>query len=474
MNKLPQPLKATISFVIASTITQGLTLLSTPLFVRIMSPEEMGIVTNFNSWSVLLGIVINMVLYANSYVIAINEYPNQKYEYTSCALFVSMFSAIIFLLLYKAFPLVFENAFHLNTRLMYLMCIGFIFLPATNFWLTLQRYEYKYVSVLIVSVVSAFLGIGLSIGAVLYAGKSGTSAAEARLFGTYLVNVAIGIVFTIYLFGKGKKIWNKEFYKFIIVVNTPMIIHSLAKNILDVSDRVMIASLVGNAEAGIYGTLYSISTLIMILWNAINMGITPYMFSQLNEIDKCKESLKAFINILLEAFFIFSIVFVLVSPEIIKLFTSADYVKAINIVPPIISGCFITAVYSLMGNILLYNKKTTSVMKATVIAGLVNVFLNRILIPVFGYHAAAYTTIAGYIVLCFVLYLSIRKINNKTSDFFDFKFAFIIITSNLILSGIIIILYPYPLVRYSIVIAVFLLAIYKRHILFQIVKKLKK
>lgn len=474
MSRLPKPLKATISFVIASTITQGLTLLATPLFVRIMSPEQIGIVTNFNSWTVLIGIIVNMVLYTNSYVIAINEYPKQKYQYTSCALFLSMISACLFLILYIFFPVMFESAFHINTRLMYLMCVGFIFLPATNFWLALQRYEYNYISVLIVSVLSAVFAIGLSIGAVFYARESGTSTAEARLFGTYLVNVVIGGIFTVYILGKGKCIWNKEFYKFILIVNTPMIVHSLAKNILDVSDRVMITSLVGNAEAGIYGTLYSISTLIMIIWNAINMGITPYMFSQLNEIEKCKESLKKFINILLEIFFIFSLVFVLVSPEIIKIFTVDDYVEAINVVPPIISGCFITAVYSLMGNVLLYNKKTVSVMKATIIASIVNVILNRIFIPVFGYHVAAYTTIVGYIVLCISLYLSIRKIKNKTADFFDFQFATKIIILNVILSCMIIILFRYLLIRYGIVILVLGMMIYKRNRIFQILSTVKK
>lgn len=368
----------------------------------------------------------------------------------------------------------FESAFHINTRLMYLMCVGFIFLPATNFWLALQRYEYNYISVLIVSVLSAVFAVGLSIGAVFYARESGTSTAEARLFGTYLVNVVIGVIFTVYILGKGKCIWNKEFYKFILIVNTPMIVHSLAKNILDVSDRVMITSLVGNAEAGIYGTLYSISTLIMIIWNAINMGITPYMFSQLNEIEKCKESLKKFINILLEIFFIFSLVFVLVSPEIIKIFTVDDYVEAINVVPPIISGCFITAVYSLMGNVLLYNKKTVSVMKATIIASIVNVILNRIFIPVFGYHVAAYTTIVGYIVLCISLYLSIRKIKNKTADFFDFQFATKIIILNVILSCMIIILFRYLLIRYGIVILVLGIMIYKRNRIFQILSMVKK
>ena len=62
---LPKQVKATIAFTLANTITQGLTLIVTPIFVRIMSTSEIGIVTNFNSWATLLGIVVNMMLYAN-------------------------------------------------------------------------------------------------------------------------------------------------------------------------------------------------------------------------------------------------------------------------------------------------------------------------------------------------------------------------------------------------------------------------
>lgn len=470
MIKLPKQLKATIAFVIASTINQGLTLLVTPIFVRIMSTEEIGIITNFNSWTTLISIIVNMVLYSSSYMIAMNEFPNKRYQYTSCALFVSMFSTIIFFIIYYIFSDIFENILHISKNLIYLMCLGFMFLPATNFWLTMERYKYNYINVLIVSVLSATIATLFSLYAVFYAQKNSLNSAEARLFGTYFINILIGILFSVYIFFKGKKIWDKEFYKFIAVVNSPMIIHSLAKNTLDISDRVMISALIGNSEAGIYGTLYSISTLVMIIWNSINISITPYMFSKMNKIDTSLFILKRFIKILLISFFMFSTIFTLIVPEIIKVFTTEEYFKAINIIPPIISGCFITSIYSLIGNILLYNKKTTSIMKATVLASIINILLNRIFIPFFGYQAAAYTTIIGYITLSISLYLSTQEISNKTSKCFDLYFAICIIIFNIVTNFLLIFLYPYRNIRYGIAIIIIFILIFNKKKFFNFLK----
>ncbi len=448
---LPKQVKATIAFTLANTITQGLTLIVTPIFVRIMSTSEIGIVTNFNSWATLLGIVVNMMLYGNSYVIAINEYPNEKDQYTSCALFISMISTIVFFAIYCIAPSTFQRLLGVERNLIILMFVGFMFLPATLMWLARQRFEYKYISVLLVSVGAAICATGLSVISVLYADTFGVDKASARLYATYFINVLVGVFFTIRIYAKGKSVINKRFIKFIAVVNSPMIIHALAKNLLDVSDRVMIANLVGKSEAGIYGTLYSICTLIMVLWNAINTAILPYMFSEMNQIEIKRDSLRKVVNLLLIGFSAITLLFVLVAPEIIRIFTIKVYFTGIGIVPPVISGCFLTAVYSMFGNVLLFNKKTTSIMISTLCGGAVNVLLNYLLIPVFGYQVAAYTTIVGYYVLTIVLYFAMRRINNLTGKFLDIKFAFAISFVVLIMSILLSLLYPFWYIRYALI-----------------------
>lgn len=474
IEKIPTQFKATIAFILASSITQGLNLLVTPIFVRIMTTEEIGMVTNFNSWASLIGIIVNMMLYANSYMIAMNEFPDNRDEYTAFALCVSMISTLFFATIYFLNPSFFQKALGINSNLIILMYAGFFFLPATNFWLARQRYEYKYISVLCVSVITALIATFSSLFAVFLANEKGINAAESRIFATYIVNIIVAIIISIVIFTKKRPKWNSSFAKFVIVVNSPMIVHSLAKNVLDVSDRVMIAGLVGASQAGIYGTLYSLCTLIMILWNAINMAITPYMFSEMNHIKERAKTLRRFLNRLLLAFFVFSSMFTLVAPELIRLFTTDVYIKEIGIVPPIISGCYITAMYSLIGNVLLFNKKTVSIMLATLSAGITNVVLNYVCIPIWGFHVAAYTTVVGYAVLSLILYIFMRKIDNATSTFFDIRFSIIICVVSFITNMVISLLYPYSAIRYIIVILVLVLLIINRKRLLEMIKETKK
>lgn len=67
--------------------------------------------------------------------------------------------------------------------------------------------------------------------------------------------------------------------------------------------------------------------------------------------------------------------------------------------PPIAAGVFLTSISNLYSNILVYYKKTKYIMFAAIAAAVVNVALNLVAIPLFGYGAAAYTTLASYIIL---------------------------------------------------------------------------
>lgn len=460
--KIPVTMRAAVAFVIANTITQGLTLLSTPLFVRLMTTAEIGVVTNFNTWSSVLTIIINMVLYANSYSIAMKEYSEDRSGYTSVALTFSMVSTLLFFLIFLLFREPIEQLMEMDFRMVCLMFMGFMFVPATNFWMARQRFEYKYIAVLLVSVISAVLSVFCAVLAVVIATEYQMDLPFARLSATYAISIAFGIFFAVVILKKGKKIYDSAYLKFILVVNTPMIIHALSKTLLDASDRIMITSLVGKSEAGIYGTLYSISSLIMVVWNAINSATVPYFFNGMKEIDKSVEGMKKNTIFILGGFSAVALLFSMIAPEFIKLFTTDVYYDAISIVPPIIIGCYITALYSMFGNVLLFNKKTTSMMFSTILACIVNIILNYFMIPRLGYQAAAYTTIAGYAALSLFMYGSMKRIKNKTAQFLDMK-------SLLVLSGITIacisisyVIYPFTLLRYSLLLLVLFVAFFFR------------
>ena len=79
-------------------------------------------------------------------------------------------------------------------------------------------------------------------------------------------------------------------------------------------------------------------------------------------------------------------------------------------------------------------------------AALVNLVLNWIFIPRFGYLAAAYTTLAGYLVLLAIHMALVHRI--KYSDVYDYKLIICVVAVMLVIMVLITLLYKLTLIRY--------------------------
>lgn len=73
-------------------------------------------------------------------------------------------------------------------------------------------------------------------------------------------------------------------------LSIPLIGYALAAQVLNVSDRMMISRMVDNSAVGIYSTLYTVSSISLLVWSAINASFIPYLYQNIesdkNEIKK--------------------------------------------------------------------------------------------------------------------------------------------------------------------------------------------
>lgn len=60
--KMPLPAKASIWFVICSVVQKGIAFLTTPIFTRLLTTDEYGMVSIFNSWHSILTMVLTLQL----------------------------------------------------------------------------------------------------------------------------------------------------------------------------------------------------------------------------------------------------------------------------------------------------------------------------------------------------------------------------------------------------------------------------
>lgn len=449
VRSIPLGVKSSFVYTLSTLFTRGLAIITVPLFTRIMTTEEIGLVNLYNSWYSMISVVATLSLTSGGFQVMMKDYPNNRNQYMSSVLSLTSVMAVLIAIIYCIAPSFWNSIIGLPTELMILMLVGFLVMPAHDFWLAQQRYEYRYKLAAILSFVLAIVATALSIVIVLNLRDTGYSA-EGRLFANYTVIYGVALVIWFILLIRGKVFYNKEFWKKSLALSVPLIGYSISAQILSVSDRTMIGNMVGNSAVGIYSTLYSVSSICTIFWGALNTSFIPYLYQN---IDKDNNQINGISTLLLGAYSVIAILITYFAPEIVRILATEEYYEGIYIMPPIAAGVFLMAVTNMYSNIAVYYKKTIFVMVPAMIAAVLNIILNLIFIPIYGYVGAAYTTLIAYVVLAglqalFALLLQ-RKKGNK--HIYNNWMILLLCVFTIVLDLLAILLYRYFVARYCII-----------------------
>jgi len=462
IKSIPLEARSAVVYTAATVFSRGLAIITVPIFTRIMPTDQIGVVNIYNSWYSLISVVATLSLTSGGFAVAMKEYEGRRNEYVSSVLSLTSLVALCIGLLYVAAPNFWNSLLGLPTSLMCLMLVGFLVAPARDFWMARQRYEYKYKLPGAVSILSAIVASVLSVIVVLKMRDSGSEGlGEARLFANYLIIYGVAAVIWVSILLKGKTFINKEFWKFSLKISIPLIGYQVAAQILNVSDRMMIDKMVGKSAVGIYGTLYTVSSISLLVWNALNASFVPYLFQN---IEKRDSKVKEISFGMLEAYAAIAVLLTLLAPEIVRILAPEEYYEAIYIMPPISAGVFFTSVAHMYSNILVYHKKTKYVMYGAAIAAVLNIVLNAVFIPIYGYMAAAYTTLFSYVLMAMLeafwaIRLHRKQIGENCNVYADKKILILsTVTVALSLSGLI--WYQNNILRYIVTVIVAFVAIY--------------
>lgn len=447
--------KSAIVYTFATVFTRGLAIVTTPIFTRIMSTSEIGVINLYNSWYSLISVIATLALASGGFAVAMKDFSNDRDSYQSSVVTLTTLIAVGLAAVYFVAPEKWQGYLGLPNGLIILMIIGFIFAPARDFWLARQRYEYKYKLAAIVTIIPAIVSSAISILVVVYLNRNGSShVAEGRLYANYAIIYSVCAVIWMSIIKKGKTFYNKEFWKLSLSLSLPLVGYQIASQILNVSDRMMISKMIGNSEVGIYSTLYTVSSLSTMVWGAINSSFVPFLFQNID--DKGRE--KDIANVALKMLGAYAGVAILVTylaPEIVFILATPEYYEAKMIMPPIAAGIFFIALTQMYSNIVVNYRKTKYVMYPSILAAMTNIVLNFIFIKMFGYMAAAYTTLISYMLLAisqaFLAMRISKQHGHKDGTVYNDRRMFelaLLTTAIIMLGGI---LYSHNIVRYILV-----------------------
>lgn len=461
---LPPMVKATVWFTVCNVIQKGISLLSTPIFTRILSQSEYGQYAQYQSWVGIVTIFVTLNLFLGDYTKGLIEFEEQQKEFTSALLSLTSIITLSVLAIHLVIPSFFQRLLGLRSEYVVAMLVEIFFLSAFEFWAARERFHYRYVKLVAVSLLSTVLNLSLSIGTILLS----EDRLSARIYSDVAIKSILGLILFIYIMWDGKTFWNKRFWKYALLFNLPLIPHFLSNFVLSQADRIMIGRMVGDAQTAKYSVAYTISMMMNLLMSAINNSFVPYEYKGIkaNQLSGIRKNA----SFLVIGFGGLSILPMIFAPEIISIFAESSYRDAIYVVPPIAASVFFIFVYSIFINIEYYFNKTVFIACATCVASGLNLLLNYIFIRYFGYYAAGYTTLTCYILLAtghFYFYRRTLRLQ-QMKEIYDIK---IVVAVSLAVLGFMLVLalsYPIWYVRYILILAMLVLGLIKRKVVKEI------
>ena len=110
-------------------------------------------------------------------------------------------------------------------------------------------------------------------------------------------------------------------------------------------------------------------------------------------------------------------------------------------------------------NVEFYYEEKAMLVWGSIVSAVLNVVLNALLIPIFGFVAAGYTTLLSYMVFALANYIVLQiiaKRRGQRMDYFDLRSLLLILAVFMGLSFLALALYELIVIRYCIVAAVLL------------------
>lgn len=471
--KIPVAARAGLWFVACTMLQKCISFITVPIFTRIMPTEEYGLYSTYLSWYSILTVfcTLNMhsVVYVNDYTKA--DTQREKDEAAVPLLSLSALLTIVVFIAYLIFHSWLDKLIGLPFALVCLLFAQILFEPPVNFWSMQQRFEYKYVILVARTIAMVVLNAALGITFVWLASSN---EAIARACSIVLVQVIFGGIFYVYFWKRAGKLFSTKGWKHALEVQLPLLPHSLSLTILSSSDRIMISNMVGAAKAGIYSVAYSAGYVVNVFKNSIVDALKPWIYQKIR--DKNYLAIRKTVNSVMILVTLISAVFTAFAPEVIYIMAPAQYHEAIYVIPPVSASSYFTFLYNIFSIVGLYYEKTKKIMWASVSGAILNLVLNAICIPVFGYIAAAYTTLVCYMFFSFAHYLIMKSICKTYLDdveIYDIKFILLMSTIMVALTVIFTFTYSNSMIRYGVILALAVVIFVQRKTLMNTVKELK-
>lgn len=369
------------------------------IFTRLLTISEFGLYSLYISFVPILSSLIGISSYRLIPFVRVYTKSNNDYNlFLSSVLLLSFINAII------AFIILFTY-WDITLSVLFVIIILSLSQALGNFFRSLFDYDKKIKISSLIPILESFTALVFSIVLVYILS---TNKVLGRLLG-----IGISAFLTCFIYLKFMNLnikFDVKWIKFVFIKGFSLIPHTLGGQLLIFADRFIIAMFCSNATVALYSAPYVFSNVV----NAINVTLNRHYLPLITN-DFSKEDFKNFSAQIIQFSFDMlrlSISLILIAPFVFYLLIPSEYWSGFIVFYPVAISMYIVFIYSLSFHIEILYGVTRFSMVSTLFTAVLNIILNYLLIPSFGYYIAALTTLISYIVLLilhmFYVYFSLQ------------------------------------------------------------------
>lgn len=407
-NKLKSLFLSSSIYTLGSLLSRALFLISMPIMTRYLVPAEYGTLSVIN---VVTGIMmtcysLGTTSFAMRYYYEFDAEKERKRllgTIFTCIISYTFFVSVLISIFGDFFFQRFFDDIPFSPYMLLGIWICFVgmfeILPDALF-----RIRDEAVLFISIKFVKSALGITLAIVSVVIFKRG----AEGPLGASLIVGIFFAIYYMYYLRDKIELNLSIPIIKKCLKFSLPVLFLLLGRGLLDSSDRLILQHFVDLSVVAFYSVGSTLGSVLVMLASSINTAWTPFFYATAKEESSINAKwifsyVASYVGTIIIFFGLCVIIF---RHEIIYILAPPSYYPVIEIIPFIMTGAVLNALFFIPVRGIFQEKKTVYLPVMVLIGLIVNIVLNFVLIPMFQMLGAALATAAASFVMlamCFIV-----------------------------------------------------------------------
>lgn len=395
--------KAGFWYTLGNFLGKAITIITTPIFARLMTTSDYGEFINFSNWAVTIIIVASLELH-NTLSKAYYDFKNEYDDYITTVTILGVGVTAVVYTFFLLFPQTFLKIVSIPKQYINLLFIFVVFTYCGGVFKARERTLYRYKTVAVITFISIFFPTLISVFLIYL--LPGINQLSARLYGFYIPSTMISVYCAIKLFQRSR-VFKLRYCKYALVLSVPLLFHYLAAYLLNATNNMITKAVVGAEAAAIVSIASSMTNIFTVLSQSVSGALTTWLMDNLELGKIATVKIGSFYYV---AMFSLIVIFsILLGPEIVFFFGGVKYAASIILLPGFMFAAFVQSVTTVFTIILTYDKNVVKPAVYTGILAISSIVAKKCLLPDNEFIILAHINIVVFVILFVINYMLVKQ-----------------------------------------------------------------